>query len=334
MSELHLEIEKLSGSEAKSLLLNILYRIEFLKKEEDSQSNIVQELLSLAEEVQQELHNEREFDSEKTAVHLICGESPAGSLRIGLSNENQIIGFPDFFAIGPLWKIHTDEGRKKRFEWLLDHINYEVDYIEEEYNSRIIKTLDQINTIPSSIPIILWTATNCDEQIALRYFLYLLREKKNDIYILNITKAFDQSKFDIRHSGEVASHQFKELYSTKSKMLITKEERVELENEWLLLSEKPEKLWIFENGTIQSVQEDYFDSSIIDLVQEIHNETGTIDFILTARVIGEMLSRCPHPIDHGFLEYRIRNLVIEGVFEIKGIPKSMRHYSVKLSLSK
>jgi hypothetical protein len=31
-----------------------------------------------------------------------------------------------------------------------------------------------------------------------------------------------------------------------------------------------------------------------------------------------------------FLEYRIRHLVYTGVLELKGIPKSMRHYSVKL----
>ncbi|WP_238323482.1 DUF3658 domain-containing protein [Planococcus antarcticus] len=31
------------------------------------------------------------------------------------------------------------------------------------------------------------------------------------------------------------------------------------------------------------------------------------------------------------MEYRIRYLVYNGTFEIKGIPKSMRHYRVKLS---
>ncbi len=31
-----------------------------------------------------------------------------------------------------------------------------------------------------------------------------------------------------------------------------------------------------------------------------------------------------------FLEYRIRYLVYSGGFELKGIPKSMHHYSVKL----
>ncbi|TQR38069.1 DUF3658 domain-containing protein [Brevibacillus brevis] len=31
-----------------------------------------------------------------------------------------------------------------------------------------------------------------------------------------------------------------------------------------------------------------------------------------------------------FLEYRIRHLIYSGVLELKGIPKSMRHYSIRI----
>lgn len=48
------------------------------------------------------------------AVHIVCGESPAGSLRVGLGCENKVIGFPGFFAIGTIgnfikkWDISID----------------------------------------------------------------------------------------------------------------------------------------------------------------------------------------------------------------------------------
>ncbi|EGA91091.1 hypothetical protein GPDM_01775 [Planococcus donghaensis MPA1U2] len=337
MENLHVEIEKLSGSEAKSLLVNILYRIEFLKQEAGSQSYTVTELLELSQEVRQELQKEKKFEGANKAVHLICGESSAGSLRIGLHYENKIIGFPDFFTVGPLWDLHTEEGRVKRYDWLVNNINYDMDYLEEEYCNRISKTIDQINAIPSSLPIILWTATNSDEQIALRYFLYLLREKKNCMYVINTTKAFQaiystkSPQVDLRHSGEVAPEQFEEIYTTKLGEPLTAEKRRELENEWLLLSKQRGNLRVIEKETIQNVHDDYFDSLIIDFVQELHSQYGKTDFILTAKVIGEILFRSPHLINDGYLEYRIRCLVLKGLFEIKGIPKSMRHYSVRLS---
>ncbi len=55
---------------------------------------------------------EREYE----AVHIVCGESPAGSLRVGLGRKNRVIGFPDCFAVGPIWELHKEVGRKHREE--------------------------------------------------------------------------------------------------------------------------------------------------------------------------------------------------------------------------
>jgi hypothetical protein len=37
-----------------------------------------------------------------------------------------------------------------------------------------------------------------------------------------------------------------------------------------------------------------------------------------------------HIVGDAFLEYRLRTLINNGVFDIKGVPKGMRYYSVKL----
>jgi hypothetical protein len=100
--------------------------------------------------------------------------------------------------------------------------------------------------------------------------------------------------------------------------------------EWLDLSGTDEVLRIWENGGIKSAQEDYYDSFIIDIVKNLHTEYGSKDFIKASRVIGEALGRSEQIISDAFIEYRLRHLIYKGVFEIKGIPKSMRHYSVKL----
>ncbi|MCM3706940.1 DUF3658 domain-containing protein [Cytobacillus firmus] len=43
-----------------------------------------------------------------------------------------------------------------------------------------------------------------------------------------------------------------------------------------------------------------------------------------------MIGHLDEPIGDGFVEYRVRFLIYNGIFAIKGIPKSMRFYNIKL----
>jgi len=52
----------------------------------------------------------------------------------------------------------------------------------------------------------------------------------------------------------------------------------------------------------------------------------------SARLIGEVIGNVDQYIGDGFVEYRVRLLIMNGIFEIKGVPKAMRYYSVKLKL--
>ena len=65
----------------------------------------------------------------------------------------------------------------------------EMDYMEEEYEQRITKTLEEIDAIPENVPIVIWTAENVEEQMAMRYFMYLLKEKPNDVLLINTSLA-------------------------------------------------------------------------------------------------------------------------------------------------
>ncbi|WP_342543751.1 DUF3658 domain-containing protein [Paenisporosarcina sp. FSL H8-0542] len=53
-------------------------------------------------------------------------------------------------------------------------------------------------------------------------------------------------------------------------------------------------------------------------------------FYEKARVIGEAIGNLIQYIGDQFVKYRVRHLIMNGVFEIEGIPKAMRFYSVKL----
>ena len=187
IEKLYQSIEKLSGSEARNLLVNMMIKIKNMRDSKDLQEEMLEELYSLYDETLGVSKNKMEIKF--NTVHIACGESTAGSLRYGLGRGNKVIGFPDFFSIGPIWKLHKDVGRKHRYEWLKDHINMEMDYMEEEYEQRITKTLEEIDAIPGNVPIIIWTGENAEEQTAMRYFMYLLREKRNNVLLINTSLA-------------------------------------------------------------------------------------------------------------------------------------------------
>ena len=294
---------------------------------------MLEELYSLYDETLGVSQNKMEI--EFNTVHIACGESTAGSLRYGLGHGNKVIGFPDFFSIGPVWKLHKDVGRKHRFEWLKDHINMEMDYMEEEYEQRITKTLEEIDAIPGNVPIIIWTGENAEEQTAMRYFMYLLREKPNDVLLINTSLTSqelyttnDQQHF--YHTAMFEPEKLKEMYEKNVSKRLSPLERSHFQKEWMALSESKAILRIWQNREITFVNEDHFDSLIISTIQKLHVEQGHKDFILAAKIIGEVLGLLEGSVFDAFLEYRIRELVYNGVLEIKGIPKDMRSYSVRV----
>ena len=273
---------------------------------------------------------------EYEAIHIVCGESTAGSLRVGLGYKNKVIGFPDDFAIGPILELHKDVGRAFRYEWLKDHINISMDYIEEEYESWLSKTIGEIDEIPNNIPIVIWTAENAQEQTGIRYILQLLQNKTNDIFLVNTSIAFQELfntsevTYIISHSGGVHPEKLQLIYDKKLTTPLSNEERSRFNKEWAALADTKEVLRIWENEEIKGVPETYFDRLIITTAQKQHQEQGKRDFIKSARLIGEVLGILNGSVSDAFLEYRVRCLIYRGAFEIKGIPKAMRYYSVKL----
>ncbi len=55
-----------------------------------------------------------------------------------------------------------------------------------------------------------------------------------------------------------------------------------------------------------------------------------MDFIQTGTFLLELLARMEEPPNIFYLEYRIRYLIYNGTLALKGIPKSMRDYCVKI----
>jgi hypothetical protein len=275
------------------------------------------------------------------AVHIVFSDSPAGSLRIvlkelGLQDEEKVITFSDIFSVGPVWRLHEKTGLSNRYEWLKKHINID-DEIIDNYQDEFNNTISEIKAVPKDAPIIIWIGENAHEQTALRYVLYLLKEKTNDIFVMDTTSKY-KSQFAIPetdvfplYTGETSHDKLRLIYEKNRKSnSLTQKEREKFEKEWEQLSANQEVLRIWENKRIQNVNQTYYDDYIINTARKIHIERKNNEFIKSARLIGEVMGHLNQYIGDQFFEYRVRYLIVNGIFEIEGVPKAMRYYSVKL----
>lgn len=278
------------------------------------------------------IHKARNLKGELTqsgVVHLVTSESAAGSIRVGLESPKTVIGFPDAFSIGPLWKLAEQTGQSYRNEWLYDNINYEQE--DYEYENKFANTIREIEDIAEHVPVYIWYSNNADEQTGLRFYLYLLRNKANDIFLLNtmdLKKKYCSIEDEptVTHTAQMDPKCLRTIYENSKQIEpLSTIERNQFHQEWETLSESKEVLRIWREGIV-GVREDYYDSLIIKTMEEMETD----DFIKTGTILGEILSQTKENINIYFLEYRIRHLVYNGVLALKGIPKSMRHYSVKL----
>ncbi|HDR8530216.1 TPA: DUF3658 domain-containing protein, partial [Bacillus thuringiensis] len=108
---------------------------------------------------------------------------------------------------------------------------------------------------------------------------------------------------------------------------LTEEKRMNFEHEWDRLSKSIECLRVWEENEVHSVQEDYFDQFIIECAKSVG---ANREFLKAPRVIGEALGLVEQLVGDTFLEYRLKQLIKQEVFEFEGSLDEMRFYSVKL----
>jgi len=345
VNELKELVKKLSEDEVKFFLFQLLFRINMVEETKYSDEQFTEDLKKIYNDFlnykSTKITNENENENDYKVVHIVFGDSPSGSLKMVLRDmelqiTEKVISFSDLFSIGPVWKLHEEIGLTKRYEWLKNHINIDEE-VMDKYQVNFNNTIININAIPQNVPIKIWIGDNSHEQTALRYVLYLLREKTNNIILIDTTTNYknqlhiSEIEYLPLHTGENTPEKLKLIYEKNSAVKpLSQEERKKFEDQWEELSTKHEVLRIWTNTEICSVDEDFYDDYIINTARNLHNEQKNKDFMKSARVIGEVIGNLNQYIGDQFVEYRVRHLIMNGVFEIEGIPRAMRFYSVKL----
>lgn len=337
-------LQSLTEEEIYSFMRNVLLRLDFLETTEYPEKQFIKDIINLKKrywemyEHRTDPHRDYE-DQQVSKVHIVFDSSSSGTLKVALRDVlavegEKVIAISDTFSVGPIWQLHTEEGLQNRKEWLFYHINLDEEYMDD-YTERFTKVRAQIDAIPDDIPINIWYGDNGHEQTGVRLALYLLKEKSNPIIMINATKEYSTVFSEKRTDGyplkvaEIIPEKLAAIYQETSTKEITLVQRREFEEEWLTLSESDKKLRLWQNGHIHSVSEDYLDNFIIQSMEKLNKERKNNDFIKSARLIGEVIGHSLQVVGDGFIEYRVRELIVNGIFDIKGVPKAMRFYEVK-----
>lgn len=286
-----------------------------------------------------------------THVHVVMGDSFAGGMKralkeLGWTDTHKMIVMSENYAIGPLRGLDSPEGRTKRNEWFRDHIAGAFGACpdaEEAYAG----LLDRMNRIPENAAVILWASRSVREQTGLRHALHLLRAKPNPILAFDPCAICDRlaGRADdpavCRRSGEITPARLKEALEKRfgkadgsagpgNAGRLPKEDIARLSADWLSISARDGVLRIWRDGAVQEVPEDHFDRYLLETLDRIHPPAGDDGFVKCARLIGEAVGRSEQDIGDDYFEYRVRELVLQGVLDIRGVPLAgMRFYSVR-----
>ncbi|MFI8716256.1 DUF1835 domain-containing protein [Brevibacillus brevis] len=334
--------DSLGEGELKPYLRFILAEIKLMKEQEGTLEAAVAELIELYDELMG-LQEKRAVWSPVptcTHVHIVVGDSFAGSMKqalkgLGCAETHKLITLRENYAIGPLDGLDSPEGRKARSNWFRNNITEAFEAyteFEEEYN----ELLDKLEQIPEQAEVIVWTSGNACEQAGMRHALYLLRNKRNSISVNDACAICEElynrpdAFINYRYSGEIPSDKLRETITRlDGKGKLCAADIARLEREWQVITEQTGTLRIWRDSAVLEVPAEYYDQYLLEKLDDLKPPVGDNGFLKSARLIGEAIGYCEQYIGDSYFEYRLRELIYDGILEIKGVPAAMHFYSIR-----
>jgi len=220
--------------------------------------------------------------------------------------------------IGPLCDLSTSENAEKRLNWLSKIGDFDLDFVTKD-----LKTLEHFETNDN---IFLWAGYCASEILSTARFLYHLPKHKGNIFIAdfpnipsndvhgNVIYPTSLTVCSLDNVSNVAKH-FKQLTDED----ITKWRKI-----WEKIRLGDSMLRVMnQNGEILEKDETYFDSVLMSYC--------TNEFQNSAKIIGTALCYdIDFAVGDGFVNWRLKQLVLNNKLEARGILNEIRDYEVKL----
>lgn len=334
LNQLKQGIRNLSEADAKSMLFLMLLNSQL---SEGKILDMRQSIIKMSEELL--------TTKNAQTVHIVFGESPGGSLKVAFHDKDyekteDVIILPGNFSVGPVKNLHSIEGIEARFKWFDERYFTREEDIEHNKQS-MLEAITRVKNIPPNLDIVIWTCQNAHEQTGLWLVLAMLKDRLNPIFVLDTFTAFhdthiypqlEEENYP-RSTGEMTSNNLRLFYEqyelrplrkAKRQLLCEKGLRMLMDEDKIIRTWEHQELW---HNNDES-RDDYF---IIECAKRMCLEKGKVEYIKSARLIGEVLGHMVQYRGDEWLEYRLRRLIEQGVFAYKGNLKAMRYYEVKLN---
>jgi len=339
------KLKALREREHLAILRNLLHSAKYdMAMKEPSDREVAEQLYELlGKHIDAAYEQHMEMERLQTHVHVVFSLSDAGSLKVALSKvgkrqQSRVLAFNNWFSVGPIAELDTSEGQQRRQSWLIEHVqdDYFFDTINRDH--QIEQLMKELKAIPEHKTVVIWCADNAHDQMGLRFALYLLRDRKQPIHIVNVTKVSQELGFR-QKGGETPYAQalidrdnYVEIVRDHSEGLpLDSDTRKQYEREWLELAKQNHLLRLWEEGELRGCEEDKLDPVIIQSVMDLQGIHGTGDYVHAGEVMTRVLEVSRQRISISFITYRILRLTSDGVLSFKGIPGLSLQYSIRLS---
>lgn len=173
---------------------------------------------------------------------------------------------------------------------------------------RIEPMMETLRKIPVSKTMVIWSGDNAHDQTGLRFALYLLREQKNPIHVVNVTQAHrDMGLLGAAPIALAQGDQESFLEVVKRWGVGIPLElglRKQYEQEWLEFSSQNHLLRLWDSGDIIGCDENELDPVIVSAVAKLQdeNQNTECDFIKGSDVVIRVLEET-HQLIFGFLHH-------------------------------
>lgn len=304
-------------------------------------ANQEERLYTLLEMHIEAIYNHRiQAEQRQTYVHLVFSLSNAGSLKVALSKLNgseghRVVAFNELFSVGPIADLDTQGGQRNRELWMMEHLPDTFFGASSNQEHRIEPMMETLRKIPVNKTIVIWSGDNAHDQTGLRFALYLLREQKNPVHVVNVSQAHRDMGLSGAAPITVAQGDWESFLEIVKRcgegIPLQFGLRKQYEQEWLELSSQNHLLRLWGSGDIIGCDEKELDPVIVSAVAKLQDENTECDFIKGSDVVIRVLEETRQLISVSFITYRIWKLVSDRVLRFQGLPWAPHQYSLRLN---
>ncbi len=246
-------------------------------------------------------------------IHILVGHEAAKNLEAAFElDENlrgEILVLRDTLGIGEILstpEISHDNIRTELWKTIVPDFN---EAVEDEMNIRALVE----KALENEEPVCFWLSPCVSDVCAYYWLLGYFKPYPDLLHTINIIGLpFLNEKGQLFYPNNFSQVPPKEFIKTKRLLKEVTVSEYELEaDEWKRLQEENKWVRIYEGGKkILSKEATHFDTYIKNAVgDEMQKAT---------RVINEVMKKLPQTVSHLFIEYRLRQLLLQGEFTVSG----------------